>query len=132
LLTVRNGLASDWLGNYLVGGLIDKFPNRQSAAFRTACECLIFRKPVPVSAALRKIQPVLEGIHSGLHRSLLFSVRALARIGSPGTAGRLPWSGNRTELAERSKLRQSLEAGDVEEALRAAGMIGADRLQMQS
>jgi len=40
--------------------------------------------------------------------------------------------GARTEHAEQSQLREFLETGDVEEALRAASMIGDDRLQMQS
>jgi len=39
---------------------------------------------------------------------------------------------NRTEQAEESKLHQFLENGDVDEALRAASMIGDDRLQMQA
>ena len=39
---------------------------------------------------------------------------------------------SRTEQAEESKLHQFLESGDVEEALRAASMIGDDRLQMQA
>jgi uncharacterized protein len=39
---------------------------------------------------------------------------------------------NRTEQAEESKLHQFLESGDVDEALRAASMIGDDRLQMQA
>jgi uncharacterized protein len=39
---------------------------------------------------------------------------------------------SRTEQAEESKLHQFLETGDVEEALRAASMIGDDRLQMQA
>ncbi len=39
---------------------------------------------------------------------------------------------NRTEQAEASKLHQFLESGDVEEALRAASMIGDDRLQMRA
>src|SRR5262249_22632252 len=39
---------------------------------------------------------------------------------------------NRTEQAEESKMQQFLESGDVDEALRAASMIGDDRLQMQA
>jgi predicted metalloprotease len=37
-----------------------------------------------------------------------------------------------TERAEQAQLREFLETGDVEEALRAASAIGDDRLQMQS
>jgi predicted metalloprotease len=39
---------------------------------------------------------------------------------------------NRTERAEESRMKQFLERGDVDEALRAASMIGDDRLQMQA
>src|SRR5262249_18282925 len=41
------------------------------------------------------------------------------------------WANN-TERLEQSKARQFLENGDVDEALRAASMIGDDRLQMES
>jgi predicted metalloprotease len=39
---------------------------------------------------------------------------------------------NQTEMSEQSEFRQFLETGDLEEALRAASMIGDDRLQMQA
>jgi predicted metalloprotease len=39
---------------------------------------------------------------------------------------------NRTQKAERSRLNEFLETGDVEEALRAASSIGDDKLQMQA
>ena len=39
---------------------------------------------------------------------------------------------NRTQKAERSRLNEFLETGDVEEALRAASAIGDDKLQMQA
>jgi predicted metalloprotease len=39
---------------------------------------------------------------------------------------------NRTEQTQRSRLQGFLESGDVDEALRAASMIGDDRLQMQA
>jgi predicted metalloprotease len=39
---------------------------------------------------------------------------------------------NQTQRTEESKSREFLESGDAEEALRAASMIGDDRLQMQT
>src|SRR5262245_54668859 len=39
---------------------------------------------------------------------------------------------NHTERMQQSKLKEFLEQGDIDEALRAASMIGDDRLQMQS
>jgi hypothetical protein len=39
---------------------------------------------------------------------------------------------NHTERIQQSQMRGFLEGGDVDEALRAATMIGDDRLQMQS
>ena len=39
---------------------------------------------------------------------------------------------NHTERMQQSNMKDFLENGDVDEALRAASMIGDDRLQMQS
>jgi predicted metalloprotease len=39
---------------------------------------------------------------------------------------------NHTERTQQSQMKGFLESGDVDEALRAATMIGDDRLQMQS
>ena len=39
---------------------------------------------------------------------------------------------NHTEEMEQSRAKEFLENGDIDEALRAASMIGDDRLQMQS